>query len=77
MTVTVPTNGRARVWLNYPAFANPANVTVTEGAAASSVWARGSFVPGVPGVLSAAPVADASAIEVAVLSGTYNFVLAA
>lgn len=73
--VTIPTNAAATVLVPYGAGANASTVTVTEGAAATPVWANGAYVPGVVGVSGAADNAAARAIAVRVGSGSYSFSL--
>jgi len=68
LQVTIPTNGHATVAV--PTEGNsPASLTVIESGKA--VWQHGAFVPGTPGITSAAT--GVGAVEFQVGSGQYDF----
>ena len=78
LKVNVPTNGRATVRLPFPAYVSPSQVTITESHVV--VWDKGTFVPSL-GITAIAPgVFDLpnglATLDVEVLSGEYDFVLA-
>jgi hypothetical protein len=78
ITATVPANTRATVRIPFPSGTNLAAITVSESG--SPVWAAGAFVPGTPGVLSAAagsaddtPVGSITLDVVVAGAGTFTF----
>ena len=74
LDTTVPVGSTASV--RVPTLtASPAVATITEGGV--TVWAAGAFVPGVPGLTSAAAGADGKSVVFAAGSGSYAFVAAA
>ena len=69
----MPVAAKATVVLPFNASIPPGAVTVTE--AGVVVYAKGVFVPGVPGVSGAQLLADVPAIAVSVGSGSYAFAI--
>lgn len=72
LNVTVPVGSTATVAVPFSGAPSATDTRVTESNV--TVWQRGTFVPGAPGVLDAADGAAGSfTIDVTVASGSYRF----